>query len=63
MVVIRHGDGERNLDLGLLGGHGEAVDEGVVGVVVWAQEEAPLGAAAGYHVVAAGHDLARECHA
>jgi len=46
-----------------LAGQCEAVDEGVGGVVVWAQEVAPLGAASGYHVVTAGHDLARECHA
>ena len=63
VVVIGHRDGERDLDLGALGGHGEAVDECVVGVVVGAEEESPLGAAAGNHVVTTGHDLAREGHA
>jgi hypothetical protein len=63
VVVIGHRDGECDLDLGALGGHGEAVDECVVGVVVGAEEESPLGAAAGNHVVTTGHDLARECHA
>jgi hypothetical protein len=41
----------------------EAVGEGVVGVVVGAQEEAPLGTATGNHVVTTGHDLAREGYA
>ena len=36
LVVVRHRDGERNLDFRASGGQGEAVDEGVVGVVVGA---------------------------
>ena len=63
VVVVRHCDGERDLYLRVLGRQGQAVDEGVVGVLVGAQEEAPLGTATGDHVVTAGHDLAGDSHA
>jgi hypothetical protein len=63
VVVIRHSDGECDLDLRAHGSQCEAKDEGVVGVVVGAQEEASLGTAAGDHVVTAGHNLERDCHA
>jgi hypothetical protein len=42
VVVIRHSDGKCDLDLRVHGGQSEAIDEGVVGVVVGAQEEATL---------------------
>ena len=63
VVVIGHGDGECDIHVRSLGCQHEAVDEGVVGVLVWAQEEASLGTATGDHVVTTGHDLARERHA
>jgi len=63
VVVVRHCDRKYDLYLRAIGGQGQAVDEGVVGVFVGAQEEAPLGTAAGDHVVATGNDLAREGHA
>ena len=63
MVMVRHGDGKCDIDLCALGSQDEAVDEGVVGLFVGAQEESSLGASAGNHVVMAGHDLARKGHA
>jgi hypothetical protein len=63
VVVVGHRHDEENPDLGTLGGEGEAIDEGVVGIVVRAQEEAPLGATAGNHVVGTRQNLAWEAHA
>jgi hypothetical protein len=42
VVMIRHGSRECDLDICAHGGQREAIDEGVVGVVVGAQEEAAL---------------------
>ena len=63
VVMIRHGSGECDLHIRAHGGQRKAIDEGVVGIVVGAQEEAALGAAASDQVVITGHDLAGECHA
>jgi hypothetical protein len=63
MMVIRHSDGKDDLDIRAHGGQSKAVNECVVGVVIGTQEEAPLGTAAGDHVVTTGHDLTSECHA
>jgi hypothetical protein len=63
VVMIRHGSRECDLDIRAHCGQRKAIDEGVVGVVVGAQEEAALGTAAGDQVVITGHDLAGECHA
>jgi hypothetical protein len=62
VVVVRHRDGKRDINLGPLGGEAEAVKEGVVGFVVGAEEEAPLGAATSYHVVAVRENLPRKGH-
>ena len=43
-------------------GQSKAVNKGIIGVVVGAQEEAAFGTAAGDHVVTTGDDLAGECH-
>ena len=42
VVMIRHGGGECDLDIRAHGGQREAIDEGVVGVVVGTQEETAL---------------------
>jgi hypothetical protein len=63
VMMIRHGSGECDLDIRAHGGQHEAIDEGVVGVVVGAQEEAALGTAAGDQVVITWNDLTGECHA
>jgi hypothetical protein len=42
VVMIRHGSGECDLDIRAHGGQRKAIDEGVVGVVVGAQEETAL---------------------
>jgi hypothetical protein len=63
VIVVGHGDDEEDFDLGAPCGEGEAIDEGVVGVVIRSQEEAPLGTAAGDHVVGPWEYLAWKAHA
>ena len=63
VMMIGHCNGKCDLDIRTFGGQCEAIDEGVVGVVIGAQKEAPLGTAAGDHVITTGHNLARERHA
>jgi hypothetical protein len=40
--MIRHGSGECDLDICAHGGQRKAINEGIVGIVVGAQEEAAL---------------------
>ena len=63
VMMIRHDGGKCDLDIRAHGGQRKAIDEGVVGVIVGAQEKAALGPAAGDQVVITGDDLAGECHA
>ena len=63
VMMIGHCDGKCDLDIRAYSGQSKAVDECAIGVVIGAQEKAPLGTAAGDHVVTTGHDLAWECHA
>ena len=63
VMVIGHCDRKCDLDIRTFGGQSKTVDEGVISVVIGAQEEAALGTATGDHVVTTGHDLARERHA
>jgi hypothetical protein len=42
VMVIRHGDGEGNLDIRAHGGQSKAVDKCVIGIIIGAQEEAPF---------------------
>jgi hypothetical protein len=58
-VVVGHGTRQDDVDVEAQCGLGQAIDEGVVGVGIWAQQELPLGAAARDHVEAAGDHLAR----
>jgi hypothetical protein len=62
VMMIRHCDGKCDLHIRAYGGQSKAVNKGIIGVVVGAQEEAALGTAAGDHVVTTGDDLAGECH-
>jgi hypothetical protein len=60
-MVFRESNREGDRHLRALGRQNQTVDEGVVGVVIGAQEKATLGTATGNHVVTTGHDLTREC--
>jgi len=59
MVMVAHGRGEDDANPVPLGCDGEAIDEGVVGLVVRAHEKLPLCAAASDHVGPTGKDFAR----
>jgi len=59
MVMVAHGRGEDDTNQVPLGCDGEAIDEGVVGLVVRANEKLPLCAAASDHVGPTGKDFAR----
>ena len=63
VVVVGHSHDEEDFDLGSLCGEGEAIDKGVVGVVVGTQEETPLGTTARNHVVGTRKHLAWKTHA
>lgn len=60
VMVVAHGGREDDANAVALGGDGETVDERVVGPVVGAHEELPLGATSGDHVGPSGKDVARD---
>jgi hypothetical protein len=62
VMVIGHRSGENNLDAVLLGRDGEAVNESIVGLVVWTEEEPPFRTTPRDHVRSAWHDGARKRH-
>jgi hypothetical protein len=57
-MVVRHGAWKENLDAEAQSSVGKAVDEGVVGLLVGAQQELPLRTAACDHVEPTWNDLA-----
>ncbi len=63
VVVVAGGADADDAHAALPAGERQAVDEGVVGLAVWAHEETALGAASGDEVAATGDDGAREGHA
>jgi hypothetical protein len=63
VVVVAGGANEEDADVALPRSQRHAVDEGVVGLAVWAQEEAAFGAPAGNEVAATVDDGARQGHA
>src|SRR5438552_15169604 len=62
MVMIRHSAREDDPDAVLLRGHSEAIDEGVVGFGVRAEEEPPLRATTRDHVGLTRNDGSRKRH-
>src|SRR5678816_780188 len=61
-MVIRESAGQQDRDVAALRGVREAVEEGIVGGRVGAQQELALRAAARDHVEPSGDDLAGQAH-